>query len=71
MCDIKVVAPIKVATVCKVLSESQFMIEHIAVEDRRLDSITKRDVYALAMTRDEFDKLLSAIGLPEALEAMA
>jgi hypothetical protein len=61
MCDVKVIGEIKCKRVHEILPDAVFVLQHIAIEDRRFDAITKRDVYALAMTKEEFDVLVDEI----------
>lgn len=56
-CEKKNVGYIKVAQIAQVMPGANFLLVHIVMDDPRLDTIEKRNVYAAEMTREEWDKL--------------
>ena len=65
MCDAKVIGPVKVNDVVAVLPFAEFVLQHISMDDPRREGPARRDVYALTMSKDEFDKLLAVVGTPK------
>lgn len=57
-CEKKNVGYIKVAQIAQVMPGANFLLVHIVMDDPRLDTIEKRNVYAAEMTREEWDKLV-------------
>ena len=65
MCDVKVIGPVKVNDVLATLPLAEFVLQHISMDDPRREGPARRDVYALGMTEEEFNKLLAVAGTPK------